>query len=293
MAGTALKPIDEVRGAITAMAPEFLRALPSHISVDKFQRVAITSINSNPDLVDANTDRRSLYAACMKAAQDGLLPDGSEAAFVKYGNKVQYLPMIGGVLKKIRQSGQVSVVDAISVHKNDKFSYKPAIHDLPDHEPDWFGDRGEWIGVYAFAKLKDGTTAVRVFNKNQIEQRRAVSKSKDGPAWKNWYEEQAQKTVLHNLAKRLPKSTDIEQIISSINDDYDLQTGEVVEQPPTQEPGPQQAPRRRGRPSGLQTAVDKSNADTGGPASGTGPVIDHEPHQADDGGQHDNDAPPI
>jgi recombination protein RecT len=44
----------------------------------------------------------------VRLAQDGLLPDGREAAIVKFGNKAQAMPMIAGILKKIRQSGDVS-----------------------------------------------------------------------------------------------------------------------------------------------------------------------------------------
>jgi hypothetical protein len=44
----------------------------------------------------------------VKLAQDGLLPDGREAAVVMFGNKAQAMPMIAGILKKVRQSGEVA-----------------------------------------------------------------------------------------------------------------------------------------------------------------------------------------
>jgi recombination protein RecT len=42
----------------------------------------------------------------------------------------------------------------------------------------------------------------------EIEQVRAVSRSKDGAAWSQWWGEMARKTVLRRLIKRLPLSTD-------------------------------------------------------------------------------------
>ena len=75
-------PVEEVRNAITRMEPQFHAALPAHIPAKKFVRVACTAIQTDPKLMDA--DRTSLYAACTKAAQDGLLPDGREAALVVY-----------------------------------------------------------------------------------------------------------------------------------------------------------------------------------------------------------------
>ncbi|MBX4421155.1 recombinase RecT, partial [Mycobacterium tuberculosis] len=81
-----------------------------HVPVEKFTRVAMTAIQNNPDL--QNADRRSLFGAIVRLAQDGLLPDGREAAIVLFGKQAQAMPMIAGVLKKIRQSGDVAKVSA-------------------------------------------------------------------------------------------------------------------------------------------------------------------------------------
>ena len=57
---------------------QFAAALPAHMPVERFMRVVLTAAQNNPDLVRA--DRPSFFNACMKAAQDGLLPDGREGA---------------------------------------------------------------------------------------------------------------------------------------------------------------------------------------------------------------------
>ena len=85
---------------------EFRAALPAHIPVERFKRVVMTAVVNNPSLLDA--DRRSLFDSAMKAAQDGLLPDGREGALVIFNakqnggwiKKVQWMPMIAGILKK-------------------------------------------------------------------------------------------------------------------------------------------------------------------------------------------------
>src|SRR5688572_16175396 len=74
MGNTALAQIDEVKGTIARMAPQFQAALPAQIPVERFVRVVQTAIATNLDLL--NCERTSLYAAAMKCAQDGLLPDG-------------------------------------------------------------------------------------------------------------------------------------------------------------------------------------------------------------------------
>jgi recombination protein RecT len=100
-----ITPMEAMRGTLVKMQPEFQSALPPQISVEKFIRTTLTAVQMNPELLSA--DRRSLLGACMKAAQDGLLLDGREAAPVifrtKEGPKVQYMPMVGGILKEASQ----------------------------------------------------------------------------------------------------------------------------------------------------------------------------------------------
>jgi len=203
-----LDPAVAMRNRLARMEPEFRAALPAHIPSAKFVRTAQTAIQMNPDILQC--DKRSVFGAIMKAAQDGLVLDGREAALVKFANQCQYMPMIAGVLKKARNSGEIAMIDAQMVHKNDKFTYRIGTDALPLHEPDWFGERGEYIGAYAIAKTKDGACYVEILSKSQIERIRAVSKSKTGPAWSQWWDEMARKSALRRLAKRLPSSSDRE-----------------------------------------------------------------------------------
>lgn len=212
-------PVVALRQSLTQMGDQLKMALPSHINVEKFQRVTMTAIQANPDLLAA--DRRSLFGAVVKAAQDGLLPDGREGALVifntknrqsgGYDKKVQWMPMIAGILKKIRQSGEIASVDVHVVHEHDKFTYRPGLDAVPVFEPDWFADRGKPIGAYAIATLKTGEVIPpEIMNVQQIEDVRKVSRSSDKGPWVEWWGEMARKTVMRRFAKRLPSSTDIE-----------------------------------------------------------------------------------
>jgi recombination protein RecT len=95
-----LAPADEVKMSLARMKDQFRAALPAHIQVDKFIRVLQTAVATTPQLVQA--PRPALYSACMKAAQDGLIPDGREAALVTFNTKsgvhVAYMPMVAGIL---------------------------------------------------------------------------------------------------------------------------------------------------------------------------------------------------
>ncbi len=219
--------IDEVRGAFTKMSPEFKKALPAHVSVEKFQRVLMTSIQANPSVLQC--DRTSLFMAATRSAQMGLLPDGREGAIVPFKGQAQFMPMIGGILKLIHNTGKIATIEAQLVYENDrdKFVYRPGIDSVPVHKPDWFSDRGQLVGAYAVAVTKTGESYVEIMNKKQIDQVRAVSRSATGP-WTTWYDEMAKKTVIRRLSKRLPMDTDVLELIRDDDDIVNFSTQENV-----------------------------------------------------------------
>jgi recombination protein RecT len=205
---TRANPLTVLRQNLTQMAPELKMALPAHVSVDKFSRVAMTAIQNNPDLV--NADRKSLFGAIVRLAQDGLLPDGREAALVMFGGKAQAMPMIAGILKKVRQSGDVAKVSAQVVYENDEFVWHLGFdEDVTHNPPPLDKPRGNPIGAYATAVLKDGSRLLEVMSHEEIEKVRAVSRAKGNGPWVSWWGEMARKTVMRRLAKRLPMSTDL------------------------------------------------------------------------------------
>ena len=154
----ALAPIEQFRQTLTAMEKEFAVALPPQIPVQKFVRTVITTMQMNPQLLEC--DRRSIFATAMKAAQDGLLLDGREAAPVMFRSKngpmCQYMPMIGGLLKKLRNSGELLSISAYTAHEHDKFEYELGDEEKIIHKPRLDGPRGGVIAAYAVAKTKDG-----------------------------------------------------------------------------------------------------------------------------------------
>jgi recombination protein RecT len=209
LATRTASPVQVIRENLTQMAPQFKAALPAHITVEKFTRVAMTAIQNNPDL--ANADRNSLFGSIVRLAQDGLLPDGREAAIVMFGNKAQAMPMIAGILKKIRQSGDVSYVSAQIVYSTDHFEWSLGFDETIVHRPTPLDqEQGEPIAAYAVAVLKDGSRLLEVMRKSEIEKVRNVSRAKGNGPWVTWWGEMARKTVMRRLSKRLPMSTDIE-----------------------------------------------------------------------------------
>lgn len=209
-------PLVVLREQMAAREQEFRAALPPHISPARFMRTALTAVQINPELAAA--DRRTLFNALMRAANDGLLPDGRQGAIVCFNDNnprsptkgllvAQWMPMVAGLLTRFRNSGQFKSVTADIVREGETFRHWVDEHgEHLLHEP---GDgEGKVIKAYAMAQTKDGGVMIRVMSRADIEKRRAVSRAKDGPMWREWWDEAAMKTVLRNLHKRLPSSSD-------------------------------------------------------------------------------------
>jgi recombination protein RecT len=208
-----------------ATLAQFTPALPTHIPPERFKRVLLTALNKTPDL--ANMDRRSFWNAAMQSAQDGLLPDGREGAMVPYKGQVQWIPMVQGIRKRARNSGEILDWIAQAVYENDEFDYEFGSDPFLKHKPPKLGvDRGKMVGVYSIAWLK-GAPADRpsfdVMDLNDVKKIQAKSKSANGP-WSDptFFPEMAKKTVVKRHAKQLPTSADLDDLVRRDDDLYDF-----------------------------------------------------------------------
>ena len=207
---TVSEQINQVREAIEQM--DFKAALPAHIPAERFRRVAMTAIQRNPDLV-VKCSRRSLYLAFLNAAQDGLLPDGREGAVVPYKDQAQWLPMVAGIRKKVRNSGEVTTWDCYLVYEADRFECEFGLDPKIVHFPNLIENRGAIKCVYSVAVLKGGEKSFELMTIGEIEAiRKKASRSSKGP-WFDYYGEMCRKTVIKRHAKALPMSTDLDRVL--------------------------------------------------------------------------------
>lgn len=222
-------PAQQVSAQLDKMDDKLKAALPKHIPVDRFKRTVMTALNNDPGLLKA--ERQSLFNACLKCAQDGLLPDGREAALViyrtknkqtgRYEDKAQYLPMIYGLHKKVRQSGEISLFNAFVVYENDEFDVRLGLEMDLTHKPNLW-NRGQPIGAYAVAKFSDGAVDFEVMTVDEIENVRKRSKAANNGPWVTDWGEMARKTVARRLGKRLPMSNETQQALRRLDEMYDL-----------------------------------------------------------------------
>lgn len=194
----------------------FATIVPSHIDASAFVALALANLRKNPKLADAATRNPQAFMACLsECARLGLVP-GDTFHCVPFENRRNGTVDITGIvdykgeIELMYRAGAVASVKAEIVYSRDRFRFTTDM-DKPEHAPDWFGDRGELIGAYAYAVMKDGATSkVVVYSKAQIDEVRAVSKTQGKPdsPWEAWYDRMALKTVLHRLDHFVPTSAE-------------------------------------------------------------------------------------
>lgn len=204
---------------IEKYSQDFATVLPSQIKPETFVRLAQGALRRNPQLAQAAAaNPGSLLAALLDAARLGLEPGTEQYYLVPYKDRgrplVQGIAGYQGEIELMYRAGAVSSVVVEVVRANDTFKYRLGIDAKPVHEVDWFGsDRGDLVGVYAYATMTDGATSkVVVLNKRQVYDARKKSASyrskPDSSPWTTDEEAMWLKTAAHRLRKWVPTSAE-------------------------------------------------------------------------------------
>ena len=197
---------------IHALQPEIERALPRHMDADRMARLLLTAIRQTPKL--AQCDPQSFAGAVLTASALGLEPNLSgEAYLIPYGKECQLVIGYQGLVKLFWQHPLAAHVDAQAVYANDDFDYAYGLDPFLRHKPA-MGDRGDVTCYYAVAALKTGAKTFVVMSPQEVK---ALRGGKTGPSGKiadpmRWME---RKTVLRQLFKTLPRSTDLNHALAS------------------------------------------------------------------------------
>jgi recombination protein RecT len=210
--GNAIEKRDDGPGGLVQQyRQDFAQVLPSHVKPDQWVRVATGLLRRNQDLAKAaQRNPGSFLAAMLECARLGLEP-GDTYHLVPMGGEITGITDYTGLVELMYRSGAISTVIAQVVYAGDDFVWEPGITERPQHKANWFGDRGDMVGAYAYAVFKDGATSdVIVRSRAEIEKVRAVSKTARSGAspWNQWPDRMWKKTVLRELAKTVPTSAE-------------------------------------------------------------------------------------
>lgn len=218
-----MKPKDQIAYLLKSRQAEIQKMLPKHLNAERLLKVAQIAATTTPAL--AKCDVPSLIGAIGQCAQMGLEPNtvlghaylvpfntkrkdanGNE----KWVNSVQVIIGYKGLIDLARRSGQIVSIAAHEVCERDHFEMVYGLDEKLEHKPA-LGERGELIGFYAVAKLKDGGHCFEFMSLHQVREIMATtqSKGKYGP-WKDHFTEMGRKTVIRRLAKYLPLSIEFQ-----------------------------------------------------------------------------------
>ena len=205
---------------IKRMEGEIKKALPSVLTPERFTRIVLSALSTNPKLQE--TTPESFLGAMMTAAQLGMEPNTplGQAYLLPYYNskkrclECQFQLGYKGLIDLAYRSGEVSTIQAHVVYEHDKFSYAYGLEPQLEHVPA-MGDRGSPTHVYAVFRTKDGGYSFGVMSIDDVRRHaQRYSKSfEDGP-WHTNFEEMAKKTVLKRILKYAPLKSDFVRGVS-------------------------------------------------------------------------------
>ena len=216
MSSNIVKRRDELSDKIKGYAPELAKVLPPGLTPQHLQRVAVTAMTRNPDIVKKCTER-SIIGAVFTCAQLGLVPDSvrNEAHFVPFGKECQLIIGYKGLEQLCVNSGKVQYMVSRAVFENDTYSFEYTDEGEKLRHVPAQGDRGEFVAAYDIATMTNGDKTIHWMWKEEIDEHKNRSKMgrKNAGPWKLDYIKMAMKTVKREHAKQLPMSARVQTAV--------------------------------------------------------------------------------
>jgi recombination protein RecT len=220
----ALAMLEEVRADISPLLAE------NGQTFDRLRSTLLIAIQQEPKILQCTAD--SLRREISKCAADGLVPDAREAVILPYWDSkagamiANYQPMVHGVIKRLRELGDVFSIICKLVYENDEYEENEARpEDLIHRSPGFGQPRGEVVGGYVIFRDKDlRWMHFESMPRSEMDKARAASKAPDSPAWKIWRDEMFRKIVLRRGAKYISTNNDkIRALLERDDSLYDFQ----------------------------------------------------------------------
>ena len=196
---------------------EIAKALPKHLTPDRFIRVAVSTLTRTPKLKEC--EPVSLFGAMLTLSQLGIEPDGRRAHLIPFENRrrgcveCQLIIDYKGLAEMAMRSGVVSYLHADVVCDADIFEEN--MGEIVAHKIDRRKPRGEVYAAYAICKFKDGTAKAEVMSADEIEAIRKRSRAGNSGPWITDWNEMAKKTVFRRLSKWLPLSPEFRDAVEA------------------------------------------------------------------------------
>ncbi|MBU0801421.1 MAG: recombinase RecT [Alphaproteobacteria bacterium] len=216
----AMEMAREQRGTIQ----RFLK--PLNVDVDFFYSaldIGMSRILATDASFFNTVKPQSFLDSVIRAARDGLLPDGKQAAIVRFKDEAQYMPMIEGFTEILYKTGLVASVNGNVVIEGDEFDWEEGSNAFIKHKPSLTNDpqKDKALAAWCIIKLTNGEEIIEVTRHADLMRIAAMSRSERGPR-NSWAGEMHKKAPFRRAMKRMPKHPRLDQLLDHDNLLYDL-----------------------------------------------------------------------
>jgi len=213
--------------------------LPRTVSPERFMATATEAIRNRPELLSC--DRKSLFVAIQRAAEDGLMPDGREGVINFYNEKIPgkdgekdrwikkaaWVPMVFGIRKRALELANI-VIDSDVIHQNDEVKWIKGDSPVFEVHPilSWKGKPGPMVAAFAVFRqtLPSGqiiTLHREIMDAAAIQKVKAQSKNQGGLLWGTFEAEAWRKTAVRRGIKTVPSvPSELLRIVSRDDEQY-------------------------------------------------------------------------
>jgi len=217
------------------MKPQIQKALPAHMSHERMTRIALSAINSNPQLTEVILNNpTSFLGALMQTSQLGLEPNTNlgHAYLIPYKDRKSGTTIVNlqigymGLLELAHRSGMYQKIFAMSVYKDDFFEYQYGTSEKLNHVPAQV-QKGEPVGYYAFYKLTNGGVHFVYWSRQKMELHKQQYTRK-GSVWNTNFDAMALKTVIKDVLKYAPKSVEMSEAVQSDENNFEFNDDSTI-----------------------------------------------------------------
>lgn len=232
------KPVrlTEAQKVVVLAQKAFEKANEYNMNFNREANFAVQILESNSYLMKARPE--SIRNAIINVSLTGLtLNPALKYAYLVPRNSKEGLNIVLdisyiGMIKLLTDAGAVKNVDAGVIYSNDKYDFRKGSDPYFKHQPS-LSNRGEKVGAYAIAFLRDGGFQFEILGKDDIEKVRATSESwknekgRQYSPWETWEDEMWKKTALKRLFKLLPKTKFSEQLVAAISNEHENEMSDL------------------------------------------------------------------
>jgi recombination protein RecT len=215
----AQKNRKEALEILTKSANEIQRALPKHMTTDRFTRIVLTEVRKNPKLVE-ECNPYSFIGAVIQSAQLGLEIGSTlgHAYLVPFGKECTLITGYRGIVDLARRDGRVSGIHADVVYKGEHFENRVVngrvvFNHTPNYDIRDMAKDDDIIGAYAIGSFRDGGEPQISFVPIKKILRIRNEKTANMKEWQlqkaPWiihFEAMCKKTAVRDVGKLLPQS---------------------------------------------------------------------------------------